>query len=55
MAPMTAFWVAFVLRPARIYGIATFLRQGWITRSQVEIVTSPPPGGITVSMAVESR
>jgi hypothetical protein len=42
MAPITAFWVAFVLRPARIYGIATFLRQGWVTRGQVEIVTRAP-------------
>ena len=39
MAPFAAFWVALVLRPLRIYGIATFLRQGWVTRTKVEIAT----------------
>jgi hyaluronan synthase len=46
MAPMAAFWVSIVLRPARVYGIATFFRQGWMTRGQVEIVTIAPPDRI---------
>lgn len=41
LAPMAAFWVTLILRPMRLYGIATFLRQGWVTRSQVEIVEAP--------------
>lgn len=41
MAPAAAAWVTLVLRPVRIYGIATFLRQGWVTRSEVEIITAP--------------
>ncbi len=54
MAPVTAFWVAFVLRPARIYGITTFLRQGWVTRNQVEIVTAVPPDAMIVPTIAES-
>jgi hyaluronan synthase len=53
MAPMTAFWVTFVLRPVRLYGIATFLRQGWVTRSEVEIVTVAPPEAIMIPAVVE--
>jgi hyaluronan synthase len=41
IAPATAVWVTFVLRPLRVYGILTCLRQGWITRRQVEITTTP--------------
>lgn len=51
IAPMTALWVTLVLRPVRIYGIATFLRQGWMTRSQVEIATIASPDLITASTA----
>ena len=54
VAPLIAFWVTLVLRPARIYGIATFLRQGWMTRSQVEIVTAVPPDGIIAPAFAES-
>jgi hypothetical protein len=53
MAPLTAFWVILVLRPARIYGITTFLRQGWMTRSRVEIVTVVPPDGIIAPAIAE--
>jgi hypothetical protein len=35
--PLASFWVLAVLRPLRIYGTFTFLRQGWITRTQVEV------------------
>lgn len=35
--PLASFWVLAVLRPLRIYGTLTFLRQGWITRTQVEV------------------
>jgi hyaluronan synthase len=49
MAPMAAFWVTLVLRPTRLYGIATFLRQGWVTRSQIEIATALPDGEISAS------
>jgi hypothetical protein len=50
---LTALWVTFVLRPARVYGIATFLRQGWITRSQVEIVTDETAAATITLAAVE--
>jgi hyaluronan synthase len=53
IAPLTALWVTFVLRPARVYGIATFLRQGWITRSQVEIVTDETAAATITLAAVE--
>ncbi len=36
-------WATFVLRPLRFYGIATFLRQGWKTRTEgaeVALVTA---------------
>ena len=51
IAPMTALWVTLVLRPVRIYGIATFLRQGWMTRGQVEIATIASPDLITAYTA----
>jgi hyaluronan synthase len=35
--PLASFWVLAVLRFVRIYGTFTFLRQGWITRRQVEV------------------
>ena len=41
IAPATAVWVTLVLRPLRVYGILTCLRQGWITRRRVEITTTP--------------
>jgi hyaluronan synthase len=53
MAPVTALWVTFVLRPVRVYGIATCLRQGWITRSEVEIVTDEPSDAAATPLAVE--
>ncbi|MHB1431943.1 MAG: glycosyltransferase family 2 protein [Streptosporangiaceae bacterium] len=40
ISPATAMWVTLVLRPLRIYGIATCLRQGWVTRGRVEILTT---------------
>jgi hyaluronan synthase len=43
IAPATAVWVTLVLRPLRVYGILTCLRQGWITRRRVEILTTPTP------------
>jgi hyaluronan synthase len=55
MAPMTALWVTLILRPVRLYGIATFLRQGWGTRGQVEIVTFAAPDiAITAAPAGEA-
>jgi hyaluronan synthase len=35
--PAAGLWSAFVLRPARFHAIATYRRQGWTTRQQVEI------------------
>jgi hyaluronan synthase len=40
ISPATAVWVTLVLRPLRIYGIVTCLRQGWVTRRRVEIMTT---------------
>jgi hyaluronan synthase len=37
MAPVVAAWSVAVLRPLRLYGIATCLQQGWVTRSAVEV------------------
>jgi hypothetical protein len=53
MAPVTALWVTFVLRPTRVYGIATCLRQGWMTRSEVEIVTGEPSDATMTPLAAE--
>ncbi len=36
--PVATFWVLAVLRLVRIYGTFTFLRQGWTTRAQVEVL-----------------
>ena len=55
MAPITALWVALVLRPVRLYGIATCLRQGWMTRGQVEIVTVAPSDRIAVPATGDGR
>ncbi len=35
--PAALLWGAFVLRPLRFYGIATWRQQGWATRQQVEV------------------
>jgi hyaluronan synthase len=35
--PAALLWGVFVLRPLRFYGIATWRRQGWATREQVEV------------------
>jgi hyaluronan synthase len=32
LVPLAMAWMTFVLRPIRIYGMATCLRQGWGTR-----------------------
>jgi len=37
ITPVVAFWSAFVLRPLRVYGIATCLHQKWVTRHTVEV------------------
>lgn len=37
LTPVAAFWVLIALRFVRIYGTFTFLRQGWATRSHIEI------------------
>lgn len=37
LVPLAMAWMTFVLRPLRIYGMATCLRQGWVTRNQVEV------------------
>lgn len=35
--PAALLWGNFVLRPLRFYGIATWKKQGWATRQQVEV------------------
>ena len=37
LVPLAMAWMTFVLRPLRLYGMATCLRQGWVTRSEVEV------------------
>lgn len=37
ITPSVAAWSAFVLRPLRLYGIATCLHQEWVTRHAVEV------------------
>ena len=38
LAPVIGAWVLLVLRPLRLYGICTCLRQGWVTRvNKVEV------------------
>jgi hyaluronan synthase len=36
--PAALLWGNLVLRPLRFYGIATWRRQGWVTRGKVEVV-----------------
>ena len=53
ISPATAMWVTLVLRPLRVYGILTCLRQGWVTRRRVEITTtSAPAAGYSVPAQV---
>lgn len=41
LVPFAMAWMTVVLRPIRLYGMATVFRQGWVTRrSGVEIVSS---------------
>jgi hyaluronan synthase len=47
MAPAAVFWVLLVLRPVRLYGILTCLRQGWVTRHQVEVTEDLAPARVT--------
>lgn len=35
--PAALLWGNFVLRPLRLYGMATWKRQGWVTRRKVEV------------------
>jgi hyaluronan synthase len=49
MAPVAAFWITLVLRPARLYGIATCMRQGWVTRGRVEIVSTTAVDGVSTA------
>ena len=35
--PAALLWGNLVLRPLRFYGIATWRRQGWVTRGKVEV------------------
>lgn len=44
--PLASFWVFAVLRLVRIWGTVTFLRQGWTTRSEVEIYAERPIVGL---------
>ena len=32
--PFGVFWTYVVLRPIRVYGVVTCLRQGWVTRQK---------------------
>jgi hyaluronan synthase len=43
LTPVASFWVLAVLRIVRIYGTFTFLKQGWVTRTQVEVVAEFRP------------
>ncbi len=41
LVPFAMAWMTVVLRPIRLYGIATCFRQGWVTReSRIEVITS---------------
>jgi hyaluronan synthase len=43
--PAAVLWCFFVLRWIRFFGLATFLRQGWVTRvSKVEVAATSAPG-----------
>lgn len=43
IAPLASLWVILVLRMVRVYGTFTFLRQGWTTRSEVEVRADSAP------------
>lgn len=34
LVPLATAWMAFVLRPIRLYGNVTMLKQGWVTRAE---------------------
>lgn len=42
LLPAAALWFLLVLRQVRFYGMATCYRQGWVTRSKVEVFASAP-------------
>lgn len=43
LLPAAALWYLLVLRQIRFFGMATCYRQGWITRSDVEVTLSRSP------------
>lgn len=43
LLPMAALWYLLVLRQIRFYGMATCHRQGWVTRSKVEVTAGEEP------------
>jgi hyaluronan synthase len=42
LLPVAALWFLLVLRQIRFYGMATCHRQGWVTRSKVEVFADVP-------------
>jgi hyaluronan synthase len=51
--PPGAIWNFLVLRPLRLYGIATCLRQGWTTRNDGAETLTPPEIHTTSAQLVE--
>jgi hyaluronan synthase len=44
-SPFITAWILFILRPLRIYGICTCMKQGWVTRvKKVEVGINPQAG-----------
>ena len=42
LVPFAMAWMTVVLRPIRLYGMATVFKQGWVTRgTNVEIASAP--------------
>jgi hyaluronan synthase len=45
MYPVGVIWTSVILRPIRLYGIVTCLKQGWVTRTKgVEVAARREPG-----------
>jgi hyaluronan synthase len=53
LVPLAIAWMAFVLRPIRLYGNLTMLRQGWVTRVHGAEAMAPAEGMTREAAAYE--
>jgi hyaluronan synthase len=53
LLPLAALWYLLVLRQIRFYGMATCHRQGWVTRTKVEVTLSRSPAPLAEVLSHE--